>query len=92
LVTRALGEIAEVPAPHEPPEFTAALDQARELARRGDSEAAWSVVAAAVPRWRSDDPLRIAPLMLLTDPVLSSLVTPQRAAWMATTPKGRFAA
>src|SRR5688572_4874339 len=53
-----------------------ALEHARELVRRGDTEAAWSVVAAAVPRWYSDDPLSIAPLTLLTDPALSPLVTP----------------
>jgi hypothetical protein len=88
LVKDALGEFGEAPLSPEPPDFIAALEQARELARQGDSEAAWSAVAAAVPRWRSDDPLRIAPLMLLTDPVLRSLVTPQRAAWIATTPKG----
>ncbi|GLW35734.1 SMI1/KNR4 family protein [Actinoplanes regularis] len=88
LVTEALGEIGDAPAPPESPEFTAALEQARELARQGDTEAAWSVLAAAVPRWHSDDPLCIAPLTLLTDPVLSPLVTPQRAAWIAATPRG----
>ncbi|GIJ50928.1 hypothetical protein Val02_78140 [Virgisporangium aliadipatigenens] len=88
IVTKALGDAADAPVPPEPPEFAAALERARELARRGDTEAAWSVVVAAVPRWHSDDPLRIAPLTLLTDPVLSPLVTPQRAAWIATTPKG----
>lgn len=88
LVTGALGEAADAPMPAEPPEFAAALEQARQFARRGDAEAAWSVVAAAVPQWHSDDPLRIAPLTLLTDPVLGPLVTPQRAAWIVTTPRG----
>ncbi|GAA2388932.1 SMI1/KNR4 family protein [Dactylosporangium salmoneum] len=88
MVTQALGEASDAPVPPEPPEFAAALEQAREFARRGDTEAAWSVVAAAVPRWHSDDPLCIAPLTLLTDPVLSPLITPQRAAWIATTPRG----
>ncbi|WP_433083909.1 SMI1/KNR4 family protein [Dactylosporangium sp. CA-052675] len=89
IVTEALGDAGDLPAASEPPEFAAALEQAREPARRGDTEAAWSVVAVAVPRWRSDDPLRIAPVTLLTDPVLSPLVTPQRAAWIASTPKGQ---
>ncbi|MFI5841429.1 SMI1/KNR4 family protein [Catenuloplanes sp. NPDC051500] len=88
LVTETLGEIGDAPAPEEPPEFATALEQARELAGRGDTENAWSVLAAAVPRWHSDDPLCIAPLVLLTDPVLSRLVTPQRASWIVTTPKG----
>ncbi|GAA0458344.1 hypothetical protein Aca07nite_64670 [Actinoplanes capillaceus] len=88
LVTEALGEIGDAPARQESSEFTAALQQARELMRRGETEAAWSVVAAAVPRWHSDDPLCIAPLTLLTDPELGLLVTPQRAGWIATTPRG----
>ncbi|GIE88913.1 SMI1/KNR4 family protein [Actinoplanes regularis] len=87
LVKETLGEIGDAPAPPEPPEFTAALEQARELARQGDTEAAWSVLAAAVPRWHSDDPLCIAPLTLLTDPVLSPLITPQRATLIAATPR-----
>ncbi|MBW6439291.1 hypothetical protein KZ829_36765 [Actinoplanes hulinensis] len=87
-MTEALGEIGDAPAGQESSEFTAALEQARELVRRGETEAAWSVVAAAVPRWHSDDPLCIAPLTLLADPELSPLVTPQRAAWIATTPRG----
>lgn len=89
LVTETLGEAGEPPASSEPPAFTAALDQARKLARQGDTEAAWSVVAAAVPHWHSDDPLCVAPLTLLTDPVLNLLVTPERAAWIATTPKSQ---
>jgi hypothetical protein len=88
MVDEALGDADGAAAPPEPPEFTAALDRARELVRRGDTEAAWAVVAEAVPRWHSDDPLRIAPLALLTDPVLGQLITPQRAAWIVTTPKG----
>ncbi|GIE81910.1 hypothetical protein Aph02nite_78600 [Actinoplanes philippinensis] len=85
LVKGSLGEIGGASAAAEPAEFTAALEQARELARSGDTEAAWSVVAAAVPKWHSGDPLRIAPLALLTDPILRSLVTPQRATWIVTT-------
>jgi len=88
LVTKAFGDATDAPISPEPPEFAAALERARELARRGDTEVAWSVVAAAVSRWHSDDPLRIAPLTLLTDPVLSPLLIAQRAAWIATTPRG----
>ncbi len=86
-VTEVLGETDGAPGQSEPSEFTTALEQARELARSGDTEAAWSVVAAALPRWHSDDPLCITPLMLLTDPVLRPLVTPQRATWIVTTPR-----
>ncbi|WP_127502051.1 SMI1/KNR4 family protein [Actinoplanes solisilvae] len=85
LVEQALGDSGDAPVSPEPSDFTASLDRARELARSGDTDTAWSVVAAAVPHWRSDDPLGIAPLTLLTDPELSSLVTPQRAAWIVTT-------
>ena len=85
LVAEALGEIDNAPAPSDSSGFTAALDRARELARSGDTEGAWTVVAAATAEWHSDDPLRIAPLTLLTDPLLSPLVTPRRAAWIVTT-------
>ncbi|MEU0557190.1 SMI1/KNR4 family protein [Dactylosporangium sp. NPDC006015] len=88
LVTQTVGEPGEVPGLPDPPEFAAALEEARELTRGGDAGEAWSVVAAAVPGWHSDDPLRIAPLTLLTDPVLSPLVTAERAAWIVTTPRG----
>lgn len=87
LVQEVLGASDGAPAQSEPSEFAAALEQARDLARSGDTEAAWSVVAAAVPRWYSEDPLTVAPLTLLTDPVLRPLVTPQRATWIVTTPK-----
>ncbi|GAA3247639.1 SMI1/KNR4 family protein [Dactylosporangium siamense] len=84
MVDEALGDAGDAVVPPEPPEF----DRARDLVRRGDPESAWAILAEAVPRWHSDDPLRITPLELLTDPVLGPLVTPQRAAWIATTPKG----
>ncbi|MFK3984301.1 hypothetical protein ACI2K4_28500 [Micromonospora sp. NPDC050397] len=84
------GEAIDTAVAPDQPEFAATLDRARELVRRGDAETAWEVVAEAVPRWHSDDPLSIAPLALLTDPVLNTLVTPQRATWIATTPRGGY--
>ncbi|MEU7869221.1 SMI1/KNR4 family protein [Dactylosporangium sp. NPDC049140] len=63
----------------EPPAFQAALERARALADDGALDAAWAVVLAALPGWRSDSPHRIAPVVLLTDPRLRPVVTPERA-------------
>ncbi|AEW92795.1 putative glucan synthasis protein [Streptantibioticus cattleyicolor NRRL 8057 = DSM 46488] len=73
----------------EPPAFQQALDLARSLAARGDDEEAWAVVEAALPHWHSDDPHRIAPVILLTDPVLRGVVTPHRAQLMVRIPRGK---
>jgi hypothetical protein len=32
----------------------------------------------AVPSWRSDSPLRVMPTILITDPVLRTIMTPER--------------
>ena len=85
----------ELPAPDrfvppilpEPPAFQTALDQARQLLRDGSPDAAWAAVQAALPGWRSDSPHRIAPVILLTDPQLRHLITPDRARTIVTTPR-----
>ncbi len=58
--------------------FGRAVKEARELARWGDTDGAWRVLAGAVPRWvpYSDD--HIAPFGLLGDPVLGPVITPER--------------
>ncbi|WP_432015034.1 SMI1/KNR4 family protein [Streptomyces cucumeris] len=82
-------------AAHEPPRlpeapaFEQALDLARTLAAQGDDEGAWTVVVAALRHWHSDDPDRIAPVVLLTDPVLRDVITPHRARLVVTLPRGR---
>ena len=72
----------------EPPDFQEALHRARTLVQAGATDHAWSVREAALPRWHSDSPYRIGPVVLLTDPVLRDLVTPERARTIVTTPRG----
>ncbi|MEU8825060.1 SMI1/KNR4 family protein [Streptomyces sp. NPDC048636] len=71
----------------ETPAFEQALDLARTLAAQGDDEGAWTVVVAALRHWHSDDPNRIAPVVLLTDPALREVITPQRARVVVTLPR-----
>ena len=71
----------------EPPAFQAALDHARHLLQDGSPDAAWAVVRAALPGWRSDSPHCIAPVIPLTDPQLRHLITPERARTIVTTPR-----
>ncbi|WP_449487421.1 SMI1/KNR4 family protein, partial [Streptomyces griseorubiginosus] len=73
----------------EPPAFQQALDLARALAEQGQDEEAWNVIEAALPHWRSDNPHRIAPVILLTDPVLRDVVTPRRAQLVVRIPRGK---
>ena len=86
LVTRA--EAFVPPLLPEPPEFQSALDEARALVQAGDSERAWAVIEAALPGWHSDSATRVAPVILLFDPLLSTLITPRRAQQIARTPRG----
>ncbi len=71
----------------EPPEFQAAIDQARGMVRDGRPDDAWRIVVAALPGWRSDSPHRIAPVILLTDAELRRVVTPERGRMIVTTPR-----
>ncbi|MGW7577481.1 SMI1/KNR4 family protein [Streptomyces sp. NPDC054765] len=73
----------------EPPAFEQALHLARSLAAQGDDEEAWTVIEAALPRWYSDNPHRIAPVILLTDPVLRGVITPHRAQLVVRIPCGK---
>ncbi|GAA1783818.1 SMI1/KNR4 family protein [Actinomadura chokoriensis] len=72
----------------ESPDFQEALHRARTLVQAGATDHAWSILEAALPHWHSDSPCRIAPVVLLTDPMLQDLVTPERARTIVTTPRG----
>jgi hypothetical protein len=72
----------------ESPAFQGALDRARDLAVTGARDEAWAVIEAALPLWDSDSPYRIAPVILLTDPVVRELMTPERSRLVITTPRG----
>ncbi|WP_216900321.1 hypothetical protein, partial [Nocardia alni] len=73
----------------EPPSFQQALDRARALAAQDRPDEAWAVIEAALPHWHSDNPYRIAPVILLTDPILRPVITPRRARLAVTTPRGQ---
>lgn len=70
------------------PRFESALVVARWHAFRGRAEAAWQVIAANVTGWFPVDAAQVAPVVLLVDPLLSPLLTPERCAWVLQTPRG----
>ncbi|MFJ3876254.1 SMI1/KNR4 family protein [Streptomyces sp. NPDC090077] len=65
-----------------------ALDRARELARRGDPEEAWRVLAEeALPRWRPVSDGHVLPAELTADPLLRPLLTAERVDRILSTPR-----
>lgn len=64
-----------------------AVNEARGAARWGNSDAAWRVLRAALPRWKAPGPLLIAPVGLLADPILGPLITPERGRELLATPR-----
>ncbi|MFF8375402.1 SMI1/KNR4 family protein [Streptomyces sp. NPDC015661] len=64
-----------------------AVAEARESARWGRTDAAWRILREALPLWEAPGPLLIAPVGLLADPVLGSLVTPERGREILGTPR-----
>jgi cell wall assembly regulator SMI1/tellurite resistance protein len=67
--------------------FGRAVEEARELARWGDADAAWHVLRAALPEWQPLGPDHLAPLGLLADPLLGPLCTPERGRELLATPR-----
>jgi hypothetical protein len=65
-----------------------AVDAARVQARRGEAASAWATVWSWAPRWRPMDALQTFPLVLLTDPWLSPLLTAERAKELLALPRG----
>ncbi|MBB4929669.1 hypothetical protein F4561_000489 [Lipingzhangella halophila] len=78
--------LADHPLP-EPPAFEQALETARELAARGATDEAWTVIARALPEWYPMSPNRIAPVVLLTDPTLRPVIDHRRAREVVFTPR-----
>ncbi|MEU9162796.1 SMI1/KNR4 family protein [Streptomyces sp. NPDC048424] len=72
--------------------FGEAVETARTLARRAEPEAAWSVLAAALPAWTPRCADHIAPVGLLADPYLGPVLTPARGRVLLATPRGPGAA
>ncbi|MFF7988794.1 SMI1/KNR4 family protein [Kitasatospora xanthocidica] len=75
-----------------PGPFGEAVGQAREQARWGRTDAAWRTLLAALPQWTPLGPDHLAPVGLLTDPLLGPLVTPERGRELLATPRGPEAA
>ncbi|WP_171166956.1 SMI1/KNR4 family protein [Streptomyces sp. I05A-00742] len=71
-----------------PGPFGAAVEEARELARWGDVDAAWHTLLAALPRWQPLDPTHLAPFGLLQDFFLGPLLTPERSRELLSVPRG----
>ncbi|MEW2398185.1 SMI1/KNR4 family protein [Streptomyces sp. NPDC046862] len=72
--------------------FGEAVEQARELARWGDTDGAWRTLIGAVPLWEPLGPDHLAPLGWVADPVLGPLLTPERGRELLSTPRGGHAA
>ncbi|MGY4976197.1 SMI1/KNR4 family protein [Streptomyces sp. 900105755] len=67
--------------------FGRAVEEARELARWGDTDAAWHTLRAALPDWRPLSPEHLAPVGLCADPLLGPLITPDRGRELLATPR-----
>jgi hypothetical protein len=67
--------------------FDSALVVARWHAFRNRADAAWQVLSANLSRWFPVDAAQVAPVVLLVDPLLSPLLTPERCAWVLQTPR-----
>ncbi|MFI7316399.1 SMI1/KNR4 family protein [Streptomyces venezuelae] len=67
--------------------FGHAVEESRELARWGDTDGAWRVLARAVPRWEPYTDDHVAPFGLLGDPVLGPVITPERGRQLLCTPR-----
>ncbi|WP_066927574.1 SMI1/KNR4 family protein [Streptomyces sp. NBRC 110611] len=70
-----------------PGPFGRAVEEARELARWGDTDGAWRVLIAAVPQWVPYREDHVAPFGLLGDPLLGPVITPERGRQLLTTPR-----
>ncbi|MEU6765060.1 SMI1/KNR4 family protein [Streptomyces sp. NPDC046853] len=68
--------------------FGEAVDEAREQARWGDTDAAWRTLRAAIALWEPLGPGHIAPVGLLADPLLAPVLTPARRLELLATPRG----
>ncbi|MFF0739247.1 SMI1/KNR4 family protein [Streptomyces sp. NPDC004111] len=70
-----------------PGPFGEAVARARELARWGDTDAAWRTLTDALPRWEPLGPGHLAPLGWVADPLLGPLLTPERGEELLSTPR-----
>ncbi|MFF0595085.1 SMI1/KNR4 family protein [Streptomyces antibioticus] len=67
--------------------FGEAVERARELARWGETDAAWRTLMDALPLWEPLGPDHLAPLGWVADPLLGPLLTPERGRELLSTPR-----
>ncbi|MBE8474957.1 SMI1/KNR4 family protein [Streptomyces justiciae] len=67
--------------------FGDAVDQAREQARWGETDAAWHTLRAALPGWRPLGPDHLAPVGLYADRLLGPVITAERGRELLATPR-----
>jgi hypothetical protein len=63
------------------------VEEAREQARWGDTDAAWHTLRDALPEWRPLGPDHLAPVGLCADPLLGPLITAERGRELLATPR-----
>jgi hypothetical protein len=68
--------------------FEAAVYVGRHLAAQGGGDEAWALIAEKLPLWMAADPAQVAPVVLVVDPELQRLMTPERCAEALRTPRG----
>jgi hypothetical protein len=68
--------------------WEAALYVACAYIRRGNTHAAWIVIATNLSKWWPVAIVQIAPVILLTDEHLKTLMTPERCQLVLSTPRG----
>ena len=68
------------------PEFDRLIRQA--LSEHADPDALWQAVRAALAQWRPRTVDHLAPVTLLTDPVLAAVLTPERGRELLAQPRG----
>ncbi|MFE0174901.1 SMI1/KNR4 family protein [Streptomyces sp. NPDC059002] len=74
-----------------PGPFGDAVERAREQARWGEMDVAWRTLLTAMPQWQPLGVDHLAPVGLAADPLLGSLLTPERGRALLATPRGEEA-
>ncbi|WAL63546.1 SMI1/KNR4 family protein [Amycolatopsis cynarae] len=69
------------------PEFDEPIRRAR-AAHADDTDALWTAIREAMPRWRPRTADHVAPVALLADPVLAAALTPERGRELLATKRG----
>ena len=81
-------EVARIfPELKVPVGFDKAVAFARIMAKNGAHEAAWTAIETSWPQWAPVDHAQLAPVELLTDPLLAPILTTARRASLIKTPR-----